>query len=246
MAKRAFRIIVFFVAAVAGDQLGGAALNALVGTSGQRFPSIYRGNLEAEVAILGNSRGIHMFHPPALEKVYDRRFANLAFNDLPPSMMPLLWSDYLKSHSAPRQLILEVSVVGVKDYPGSVERFSYLIDRNPEIRSIIADENRLHANLTRLSRLFRYNSPLTWRSLLFLRRSDQSWIMDSQLNGEMMDKAIEESDADLRFDEGRAAAIREVIRIAEEHGVHVTCVLAPYEPRYAKRLVGKQRWLEWL
>ncbi|MFN3189923.1 MAG: hypothetical protein ACE361_05315 [Aureliella sp.] len=246
MSKRSFRIAVFLMALIVGDQLGGAALNELVGRSGQRFSAIYRGDLNADVVILGNSRGIHMFHPPALSEALDRRFANLAFNDLPPAIMPLLWEDYLKSHPAPKRIILEVSSVGVQDYPGSLERFSYLIDCNPEIRSIIAKENRLHANLSQVSRLFRYNSPLTWRSLLFLCKSDQSWIMNSQLNGDMFTKAIEESDAELRFDAARASALAEVVRLSQERGIMVECVLAPYEPRYAKRLERKKEWLEWL
>lgn len=218
----------------------------IVGNSGQRFPMVYSGALEADVAILGNSRGIHMFHPPAIERECDVKVANLSFNDLPPAIMPILWSDYLRHHAPPRLLVLEVSCIGVVDYPASTERFTVLMAKNPKFGDAIRSENPRHYWLAQLSHLFRFNSPLTWRSLLFLKRDDQSWIMNSQLNETMMAETIANADAELRKDQSRLEAIKRTIEIADEHDVEVRCVVAPYAPAYFERLDGFDSWLNWV
>ena len=240
--KLGFFLAVLFV----GDRVGGGMLMWLVGKSGQRFPMVYSGKLEADVAILGNSRGIHMFHPPAIEREVGGKVANLSFNDLPPAIMPILWGDYLQHHAPPRLLVLEVSCIGVVDYPASTERFTVLMPKNVEFGRAIYSENPRHYWLSQLSHLFRFNSPLTWRSLLFLKRDDQSWIMNSQLNETMMTETIANADAELRKDQTRLDAIKRTIAIAEEHNVEVRCVIAPYAPLYFERLDGFDSWLDWV
>lgn len=241
-----FKLLFFVGVLLLGDRLGGYALSKMVARSGQRFPMIYEGGLESEIAILGNSRGIHMFHPPAIEEVTGARVANLAFNDLSPEVMTILWEDYLENHSPPKLLILEVSCIGVVDHPGSIERFSFLLNRNPKFGSVIADANQTHYYVSQLSHLFRFNSPLTWRSLLFLKKNDQSWIMNSQLNPEMMAGTIANADAELRRNEKRLDAIRAISESAESRGTSVRLVVAPYAPDYFTRLDDYPDWLRWV
>ena len=243
--KTIAKLILFVALVFLGDRAGGYVLSKIVGSTGQRFPMIYAGKLPSDIMVLGNSRGIHMFHPPAIEKVTSRRVVNLSFNDLSPTIMPVLWSDYLQNHDPPELLVLEISSIIVVDYPGSLERFSILMNRNQEIGEIIRERNQVHYYAAQISHLFRFNSPLTWRSLLFLKKTDQSWIMTSQFNENMMADTIANADAELRRDENRMRAVRRTIEIAREHGIEVRAVVAPYAPGYFQRLDGFNDWLAW-
>lgn len=240
------KILIFFLIVFVGDRIIGGLIERLFLKTGFRYAELYQGKLPGEIAILGNSRGLHMFHPPSIKSVTGREVSNLAFNGLPTATIPIIWEDYLAHHATPEMLILEVSCVGIADAVGAREQLSILIDQNPEYADVIGRGNAKFFYATKLSRLFRYNTPLLLRSAMFLKKSDQSWIMDSQLNEEAMKQAVEESDATLIRSEENVNAFRRVLETAKKHGVKVKLVLAPYHPDYLKRLADIENWLVWL
>ncbi len=238
-------VLIFLVIVFVGDRLGGEILQRVFLGRGFRYAEMYAEKLDAEVAVLGNSRGLHMFHPPAIEEITGKKVANLSFNALPPVTMPVIWEDYLKRHPAPKLLILEVSCISVEDEKGSLERMSVLMDQNPKYGQLIKRRNSTFYWGTQISRLFRYNSSLLWRSLL-IGGSDQSWIMDSELNEEMLNAMVQESDSTLLRVAENAEAIKEVLRIAKEHDIKVKALVAPYYPQYCDRLTDVEEWISWV
>ena len=239
------KLLLFASLVFIGDRVGAYGLSVLVGRTGLRFPMIYAGDLPADIVILGNSRGIHMFHPPPIEEVTGARVANLSFNDLSTTLMPIFWEDYLQRHDPPRMLVLEVSAVTETDRPASLERFSFLMDRNSKLGNAIREKNKTHYYVSQFSHLFRFNSPLTWRSLLFFKKNDQDWIMDSQLNPEMMEASFDER-IELRRDEQRLQQMKQVVQLAQRHDVEVRAVIGPYAPKYLENLEGYSEWVRWL
>ena len=246
MNKRTLTQVLIFLAIVfVGDRIGGAILNKIFSRTGYRYAEMYEGKLPAEIVVLGNSRGLHMFHPPAIEEVTGSTVANLSFNALPPVTMPIILEDYLKHHPAPKLLVLEVSCISITDEKGSLERMSILMGQNAEYGERIKERNATFYWGTQISHLFRFNSSLMWRSLL-LRGSDQSWIMDSKLNEEMLNAMVEDSDSELNKVAENLEAIKEVLRLAKEHGVKVKVLIAPYFPRYRDRLTQFEEWFGWV
>ena len=246
MNKRTLTQVLIFLAIVfVGDRIGGEVLERIFLRTGYRYAQLYEGKLPAEIVVLGNSRGLHMFHPPAIEEVTGSKVTNLAFNALPPVTMPIIWEDYLKHHPAPKLLVLEVSCISIEDEKGSLERMSILMDKNPKYGKRIKDRNATFYWGTQISRLFRYNSSLMWRSLL-VGESDQSWIMDSKLNEEMLNAMVEDSDSSLDKVIENLDAIKEVLRLAKEHGIEVKVLIAPYFPRYRDRLTEAEEWIGWV
>ncbi len=248
MSSRNLLKILFFVVIVfVGDRLGGELMQRIFMKSGFRYSMLYRGELEADIAVLGNSRGLHMYHPPAMEVVTGQEVVNLAFNGLPTQAMPVIWADYLKHHNAPKLLVLEISCIGVAGAPGSIEQLSVLIDQNSNFLELIQDRNVRVGCAAKLSRLFRYNGSLMWRSLL-LKNSDQSWIMDSQLNEAMLEQLVESSTTEMLRSKENIDAIRQVLETANQHGVQVKLVLAPYHPRFYERLTQPRvdAWRDWV
>ncbi|MEM7783715.1 MAG: hypothetical protein AAF939_03545 [Planctomycetota bacterium] len=237
--------LLFVGALFAGDRLGGEILEKIFLGTQFRFAQIYNGQLEADIVILGNSRGIHMFHPPSVAEVTGQKVANISFNGMPAQMLPMIWKDYLEHHQPPQILVLEVSCIGVIDRLGSLEQFSILIDQNPDIASLFADRNPVHYWGCQISRLFRYNSLLFMRSQMFRFRSDQDWIQNSIINPEMLAASFEESNQHAKKLESNLVAIQKVIQIAKEHNVVVKPIVAPYLPEFFARLEGFDDWYQW-
>ena len=118
------QVLIFLAIVFVGDRIGGEILERIFSRTGYRYAQLYESKLPAEIVVLGNSRGLHMFHPPAIEEITGRKVTNLAFNALPPVTMPTIWEDYLKHHPLPKLLVLEVSCISVEDEKGSLERMS--------------------------------------------------------------------------------------------------------------------------
>ncbi len=172
-------IVVYFV----GDRGLGVVLDqAILGTK-FRYSTLYAGSVDADVLVLGNSRGVNSFYTPQLNKRLKRRCFNLAYNGMSPDVALALFQDYLERHNAPQLLILEgtcvdnnsMCVVNLKPYWRHSSRLTAIADRVAP-RSVAA---------SRLSRLFDYNCELFFRALSYRRSNDQSWInrysIDEQL-----------------------------------------------------------------
>lgn len=244
--KQIIMIALFVLFVFAGDRIAGGLMEKLFLKTKFRYGQLYSGNLPGEICVLGDSRGLHMFHPPSIEAETSKSVANLAFNGNPATVLPVLWEDYLARHDAPKLLILEVSCAGQTALPGSHEGLSVLADQNPRFNQLIAEQNPTNGWANRISRLFRYNSDMMWRSLLFLKSSDQAWIMESTLNESMMEIVVNESDNELGRIPANVAALREILALAKESGIEVKCVVAPYLPAFHKRLKDPDGWRNWL
>ena len=184
-----------------------------------------------------------MFHPPALASVSGQRVANISFNGMPARMMPAIVKDYLKHHQPPRKMFIEVSCIGRVNEPGSLERFTVLMPRSADVNDVIEQSNSKIWWATQVSHLYRFNSELMWRSLLFWNRSDQDWIMNSVVSEQWLDSCSEDQIREFRFSSQDAVAIGELASIAESTGSEVELVLAPYLPSYKARTVSCDRWL---
>ena len=247
MIRRIFLPTAFFLSVLfIGDRLGGDLLDRATMRTKFRYPQLYSGELPADIVVLGNSRALHMFHPPAIEQVTDLRTVSLSFNGLPTVAMPALWEDYLDQHEAPLQLILEVSCVGRADDDGSLERFTTLMAHSPRISQVLADHNLTEYWSSKLSHLYRYNSELMWRSLFFLGKSDQDWIMQGTATKPQLQRIMSQGIEPLIRSSGHIDAFRSIISTANQHDVEVVLILAPYHPDYLPALEQLPEWYSWI
>ncbi len=243
--------VTLFLALVGvGDRIGAQLMDRAVTSTGFRYAELYKGELAAEIVILGNSRGLHMFHPPAIREVAGHESANISFNGLPTVLMPVLWSDYLSHQAPPRRLIFEVSCIGREDEPGSVERFKVFMGHSEKMSQAIAKYAPQEYMASRVSHLYRFNSELTWRSMFFLGKSDRDWIMTDRVTDDQMNQVLERvqdrgPEEFLRRSQNVIAA-REVLALAKDHNIPVDLIVAPYHPQYRETLTELPDWIEWL
>ncbi len=244
--------VTLFLALVwAGDRVGARILDRAIMSTGFRYAELYKGGLAAEIVILGNSRGLHMFHPPAIREAAGREAANISYNALPTVLMPVLWSDYLshqlKNHQTPpKRLIFEVSCVGREDEPGSLERFKVFMFHSEPLSQAIAKHFPKEYVASRVSHLYRFNSELTLRSMFFRGKSDQDWIMTEHVTDDQIERVLDRDPDKFLRDQQNVIAAKEVLAVAKGMGVQVDLIVAPYHPRYRETLTELPDWIQWL
>lgn len=242
--RNGWKILAFVVVTFVGDRVGGSVIERLFMNTKFRFAELYSGKLPSEIAFIGNSRGVHMFHRPPLQSASGRPIANLSFNGLPATMLPVVLEDYLIHHTAPQEVFVEVSCLGRVNEPGSLERFRIVTGQSASFDRVHRQSAPVDYAASEISHLYRCNSELLWRSVLFLRASDQDWIMTSVLRDDW--KEVISPESIRRFDSSQAdlQALQEMIQIADQHDVKVNLILAPYYPDYFELTEGVGKWLQ--
>ena len=165
---------------------------------------------------------------------------------MPAEMMPGIFQDYLDHHEPPSKLLVEVSCIGRENEPGSLERFTVLLPQSKSTAGLIARTHPKTYWYCQLSHLYRFNSELTWRSLFFLRKTDQDWIMDGEVAPDWNDHYPKSRFREFTRSDGDAKAIAKLIDIASQSGIEVELILAPYLPEYYDQLEPNDAWLAWL
>lgn len=239
-------VIVFLVVVFVGDRVGGLLLGRLFMSTHFRYADLYEGDLSADVLFMGNSRGVHMFHRPPLQAVSGKRVANLSFNAFPAAMLPVAMEDFIEHQNTPSELFIEVSCIGRVNEPGSLSRFTVLADRSGRFHEVLARHHPKQYWASRISHLYRYNSELLIRSLFFLKRSDQDWIMDSVVDSGWRETLADERIRKFERSASDLESLRETIAIAETNDIEVKLILAPYLPGYFVLTESCPAWLEWI
>ncbi|MEZ6087875.1 MAG: hypothetical protein R3C05_07600 [Pirellulaceae bacterium] len=238
--------IAAFVALVyAGDRLIGQLIDRAVMATQFRYSMLYNGDLPGQIVLLGNSRSLHMMHPPALNEVTQGEVISISFNALPTVLMPALWEDYLEHHQAPKKLLFEVSCANREDEPGALERFTAYLAHSKRLRRIMAEQRPSEFYASEISHLYRFNGEFTMRSMLFRKRNDQDWIMQETASEELIDRMLRIGVEETLYSDANVAAVAEVLAIAERYDVQVELIIGPFHPEYLRELTELQPWIAW-
>jgi len=159
---------------IAGDHLLALGLQQVLVRSQFRFSRIYRGGNDADVVVIGDSRGVHSFYAPALEQMTGLRVLNLSYNSLSPHIAEALLLDYLERNRAPRIVIIEAtSTITSGALTPELRTYAGL---SPRLAAQYASVHPIAAKMARLFWLFPLNSQLFLEGLHYMRRDDQDWI----------------------------------------------------------------------
>ncbi len=90
------------------------------------WSTIFSGNLDTDIAILGNSRAEVHYNPNIITKITDLKSYNLGLSGTPLNILNIRWTSYINRNKKPKVLILDVdyNVLGTAD--GVYEKFQYL------------------------------------------------------------------------------------------------------------------------
>jgi hypothetical protein len=233
--------VVFLVAAV-GDRVLGTAGTALLERSQLRFSRLYRGDLSADVVILGNSRGVNTLSAPALSDQTGLRVRSLAWNGISAEIGEALWKDWLDRYPAPRLVLVEVSFLTGSNR--QLSDFSPYFTVSPRLASLARRDIPHTYWACRVSRLFCLNSELTLRALAFARKSDQGWANQYTITPALLEETRhlppQPMDSILPSD---VEALRRILTSARAAGTRVRLIYGPYLPTYRQHLVDVPGWI---
>lgn len=167
-------LAVMVVAIVALDRGITFAGKTAIGQSKFRYAQLYTNQLDHDVAVLGNSRGVHSFFAPDLSDQLCRDVVNLSFNGISPRVIGVLGQDAIERMPNLKVAILEVSNVFVTD--GIDAQLSPFTLWSPRLSDHLDKERPGFLPWTDVFQSLALNSELFFRALFYIGRSDQGWI----------------------------------------------------------------------
>lgn len=242
MPSRIIKIALFFILLIVGDRMLAGALDRLVLSSQFRYSRLYQGDCEADVIVVGNSRGVAGFYAPEIEDRFGVKCLNLSYNGMSSAMVSAVLHDYLERNAPPKLVIVEATCVDSEF--GNILSLKPYWKHSERLRSIAQTDQPKAMNATRVSSLFSYNCELFLRVLFFRSKSDQTWIRRTSIDDDLLAQttSMEPFDLQLPTDE-ELADIDSIVALCKSTGVDCQVVVAPYLLEYRDKM---QNWESWL
>ena len=223
-------LLLFFV----GDRLGGFILSKISAESNFRYARLYQGKAEADILLLGNSRGL-IFYQPYIEEKTGKSTLNLSYNSMPIDLGRVMVSDYLKKYKAPELLIIDVTMCD-RHNEKLIAGFNTFSDYSEELNNLIKEKSEKSWYAGKISKLYQYNSEVFQRTLYYLRKSDEDWLNDRVISPTMQANVEQDSAVELTIDDYLLTQLNDLVLLAESKGVKVELVANPYYPPYVKKM----------
>lgn len=227
IARRLAWVVVFFAAVFVIDRVVGFAFQQVVLRSQYRFSRLYRGDIDADIVIVGSSRGLHSLYAPEMTKRLGVSVYNLSDNSLGMDALACIVGDYLDRNRPPKAIIVEVTAAtGV---PGeSLGIFQPFFGDSQRLRSAYHTYQPERYWGCRAFHAFRYNGNAIDKCLLYLLKTDQNWISPAErvIPPEMLSRRV--ITGDIRIDPAQARAWAEIVAAAKAKGVTLIPIIAPY------------------
>ena len=182
--KKLYWVFIIIILFFAGDRLFGWVLKQLTEKSQFRYSRLYQGKAQADILLVGNSRGL-IFYQPHIEKITGKKTFNISYNGMPMNLAEVLVKDYLEKYPAPKQMILDVSmcdrlnktlITGFNLYTPYSQRMYDLVHLNDTTSAVAG----------KVFHIYRYNSEIFQRSMFYLNKSDEDWLLDRVINDAMV------------------------------------------------------------
>jgi len=223
-------LILIFV----GDRLGGYWAARQVAQSQFRYSGLYHGAEQADILLLGNSRGL-TFYQPYLEEITGKTTCNLSYNGLPMDAAKCLCLDFLAAQKAldPNKrphLVLDITICD-RENDALLAAFLPYATHSPCLNALI------HQKLPKVwwggqvSSLFRYNNEIFQRALYYRNRSDADWLLDRQISPSLAQEVSKHS-YDLELQPYLIQQLQETVAAAQAAEAKVTLVIGPYFPGF--------------
>jgi len=168
----------------AGDRLFGWVLKQLTEKSQFRYSRLYQGKAKADILLVGNSRGL-IFYQPYIEKITGKKTFNISYNGMPINLAEVLVKDYLEKYPAPKQMILDVSMCDRLN-KSLISGFNIYTPYSPRMYDLIHLNDTTGAVAGKIVNLYRYNSEIFQRSIFYLNKTDEDWLLDRVINDAMV------------------------------------------------------------
>jgi hypothetical protein len=232
--SRLWAIAGFLALIVAGDQGCGRLLQRAVDGSEFRFSTLYRGEVDADLVIVGNSRAVASLPPQLIAERTGRSAYSIGYNGLNPELSTALVADLIERSGKPALILAEISFVASK--PAPVSDFKIYIGHSPRLRAILERHTPKLAFAARASRLFRVNAEFFYRALYYRGRSDQRWMNRGRMSADKL-RAVTAAEAEpLALYPENLPHLRRLMELCDREGIELRLIVAPFLPATRDKL----------
>lgn len=219
----------FFALVFAGDRFGGWLLQRQAEQSQFRYARMYRGDAEADILLVGNSRGLTFYQPYIEEKTGQTTF-NLSYNGLPMDAAKVLVQDYLERYPAPKVMLVDITTCDrVNDE--LLAGFTTYMNRSGRLDTLIYSKLPKVWWGSKVSALFRYNNEIFQRGLTYRNKTDEDWLLDRVISPNLVSR-VEQDSYLLEVHPYLVLQLKEMVASAQAKGVQVQLVISPYFPAF--------------
>lgn len=227
------------------DRACGIVLQQLVKESGFRFSKLYRGVLEADIVVLGNSRAVNAFFVPEMEKQLSQSVFHLGYNGMSTEVCEALFLDYLELNTQPEMLLLEVTNLHVSN--GVLKDLKLFSGMSSRIQALIARDEPSLGAACRITHLYQFNCELFQRVLFYIGKSDRAWI-----NSGLIDPVFASNYVPTQEEQGECLyptkglnweALQRIETVCDERGIELRLIASPYLPEFRQNLTQYDEWV---
>ena len=238
--NRALALLAVVLLFFALDRIVSGSIQSMLLRSSFRYSLLYRGAVNADVVVIGNSRGTSSVYIPAMEEATSVKCFNLSYNGLGAPEVTELLRDFLKHNRKPKLVLLEASCLSTSS-PANLSpfwRYSDGLSANAERQtpmSFYAGE---------VTELYRLNAEMTYRALFYLNRTDQGYANRRVASASMFSDTEDPLPAALVMPSDESMRpVRELLEIARTNEISLCIYLAPYHPGYVSAIENLDPWI---
>ncbi|MEM9824043.1 MAG: hypothetical protein AAF985_23360, partial [Bacteroidota bacterium] len=232
--KKTFWIFATLMLFFVGDRLAGWVLKTLLADSQFRYSRLYQGEAEADILLVGNSRGL-IFYQPYIEEITGKSTFNVSYNGMPIDLGRTLVEDYFEKYEAPQLMVLDVTMCD-RENTQLVSGFNLYTPYSDNLFNLVLSHDRNSAYAGQLSHLYLHNSEIFQRGLYYYNKSDEDWLLDRVINEHMVNTVEQQKVDTIKWTNKILAHLKATVDLAKSKGTKVHLVVNPYYPPYAKRI----------
>ena len=220
----------------AGDRLFASFFQRITANSEFRYSRLYSGRGEADIVLLGNSRGLN-FYQPFIEAQTGKSTLNLSYNAMPVDIGAALLLDYLDLYGAPERLIVDITFLD-RDNDDLIRDFRLYAPFSERLNTLLKErDERIWAG-TQFAHLSRYGGEVAQRMLYYRSRSDEDWLLDRQISRQMVSNAASLQPYHTEFNNRRIDLLASVAEAYKSAGAEVHFVINPYYPPFQQTMTN--------
>lgn len=244
---RMILVVAFLVLVVGGDRLMSLGIDHVVLQSGVRYSQLYRGGLAKEIVILGDSRSVHSFHSPEIEKRLGIGCINLSHNAMSTEIMEALLRDYVEANNKPSLIVLGLTSLGSSTH-WPIRELRMYTRYSMRLARLAREYDERNYYASQVASLYAYNSDMFLRSLYYLNETDQGWANRRRILPTLT-ASVESSPpmakSWLRTPRNeQLAALKRILAYAAERNIKVALVMTPFLPQYRDKMQDFSSWMD--
>jgi hypothetical protein len=234
--KKIAWFVALFAIVYAGDRFFGHLLQKQTDESQFRYSRMYRGEAQADILLVGNSRGLTFFQP-YIEEVTGKTTFNLSYNGLPMDVAKVLVQDYLERYPAPKTMIIDITSCD-RENGALMTGFLSYTNHSMRLDTLIKGKKSDMWWGSKVSRLMCYNNEIFQRAMSYRSKTDEDWLLDRVIS-ERLVTDVAKNNYPLDVHKYLVTQLHEMVKSAQAKGVDVKLVISPYFPSFEVKNLTK-------